>query len=269
MRSIRRDFVLRSWFAVLIIAASYLAQAQPQTAIITGTVKDMTGAIIPDASVSLEANKEVAQRTHTDENGLFTMTSRPGDYIFRVAAQGFITYDISIHLDDAAIVRKHVVLNVGFCSPCVTVLSDSNSLGQSTDAHPFNPNESVVLSGTVTDTTGAVIPQAKITLEITHGPVLRTLTDAAGRFAITAPPGDYILKAYSQGFMPYHQPVHLVPAVPVTKHVTLQIGIGFSSGPVVVITPPIELLNASLTSSLPLKPLPPIRLHTRKLTSLR
>jgi len=257
MRSIRRDFVLRSWFAVLIIAASYLAQAQPQTAIITGTVKDMTGAIIPDASVSLEANKEVAQRTHTDENGLFTMTSRPGDYIFRVAAQGFITYDISIHLDDAAIVRKHVVLNVGFCSPCVTVFDSS---GQPISPRVTTPHNTTVLAGTVIDATGASIPTATVELDANGKPTMWITVDGAGHFVAQVPPGNYIQKVIAQGFLAYSEPIHLIENTSMRKDIVLQISSVVPCGPCVT-QDLLETVDASLKSTLPLNRLPPLKLH--------
>ncbi len=130
-------------------------------------------------------------------------------------------------------------------------------------------SQTATITGTVTDASGAAIPKAKVTLEVTNGPVLQTIADASGRFAIAAEPGEYVLKASSLGFMTYRQPIHLVVATPITEDVKLQIS--WNSGPVVDNIPPpqVELLTASLTSTLPLRPLPPLKLRARKLTSLQ
>lgn len=259
MRSIPCNFVLRTWFAVLIIAASYLAHAQPQTATITGTVTDITGAAIPNAVASLEANSDVAQRAHTDENGLFIMTSQPGDYIFRVSAQGFVTYDISIHVEDAAIVRKHVVLNVGFCSPCVTVF---DSAGKPIAPRATVPHNTAALSGTIMDTTGASIPTAIVELDANEKPVLWITVNGAGHFAANVPPGHYIQKVTANGFATYSEPIHLIENTSVRKDIALNVATG-ACGVCFTPTPPIKTLDASLKSMLPFNWLPPLKLHRR------
>lgn len=59
------------------------------------------------------------------------------------------------------------------------------------------------ISGAITDSAGATIPHAKITLDQTSGTAHReTLTDAAGRFTIgSLQPGKYHLEFSSPGFM--------------------------------------------------------------------
>lgn len=58
------------------------------------------------------------------------------------------------------------------------------------------------LTGTVEDPTGAVIPNAAVTLTgKTNGQVKKVVADAAGGFSISdVPAGDYILKAKAEGF---------------------------------------------------------------------
>ncbi|NYF90693.1 carboxypeptidase-like regulatory domain-containing protein [Tunturiibacter empetritectus] len=118
--------------------------------------------------------------------------------------------------------------------------------------------------GTVKDVTGASIPKADIRLEMPGIPRLQTVADTDGQFTVEGVPGDYMLKVSSQGFESYYQLVHLTPAAPTTMQVALSVA--SFSGPVVDVTPlpQIELLNASLTSTLPLSPLPPLKLHSRR-----
>ena len=65
------------------------------------------------------------------------------------------------------------------------------------------PDGSAQISGTITDSSGATIPHAKVSLDQTSGPAHReTLTDAAGRFAINSlQPGKYRLEISSPGFL--------------------------------------------------------------------
>jgi hypothetical protein len=122
------------------------------------------------------------------------------------------------------------------------------------------------ITGTVTDGTGAVIPKAEIALEVTNGPVLQTITDPKGHFALEAEPGESVLKISSPGFKTTRLKVRLAAATPVNQNVKLDVV--YEGSPSV---PQIELLNASvtLTSILPLTPLPPLKLHPTKPTSLR
>lgn len=260
MRSKHRDFVLRTWLAVLIIPSSCLAQAQLQTATITGTVNDPTGAVIPNAVVSLESSEKTTQRTDTDEHGLFTIKSKPGDYIFGVAAQGFFTYDISIHLNNAAIIRKHVTLNVAFCSPCVTVFDSS---GKPIAPRAAVPHNAATLSGTIVDATGASIPTAIVELDANEKPVLWITVNEAGHFTANVPPGNYIQKVTANGFATYSEPIHLIENTSVRKDIALKVA---TSGCGVCVIPegsPLETSNSSLASLLPLTPVPPLKLLGR------
>lgn len=260
MRSNPRDFVLRTWIAVLIIAASCLAQAQSQTATITGTVTDTTGAVIPNAAVSLESTEKAAQRTDTDEHGLFAIKSKPGDYIFRVAAQGFFTYDIAIHLNDSAVIQKHILLNVGFCSPCVTVLDSS---GRPIAPRATVPHNTAALSGTIVDASGASIPTAIVELDANEKHVLWITVNEAGHFTANVPPGNYIQKVTANGFATYSEPIHLIEDTSVRKDIVLQIDPLATCTVCFTPNPLVQTLDASLKSILPFNRLPPLKLHRR------
>jgi hypothetical protein len=128
------------------------------------------------------------------------------------------------------------------------------------------PPKATFVSGYVTDATGASIPKATIRLEAKEKSILSVIADQAGHFAIEAQPGEYTLRVLSPGFATYQQSINLTNETSVEKDIVLQIGGGST---VLLLCPPscwpapIQLLDASLTSTLPLNPLPPLKLHKR------
>ncbi|HEX3820466.1 MAG TPA: TonB-dependent receptor [Candidatus Sulfotelmatobacter sp.] len=81
------------------------------------------------------------------------------------------------------------------------------------------------VNGTVTDSTGAVVPNAKVEI---HNPVSgfdrSTTTDGAGKFEITNIPfNPYHLTVSADGFNPYVQDVEPRSSVPVTVPIALQV----------------------------------------------
>jgi hypothetical protein len=115
--------------------------------------------------------------------------------------------------------------------------------------------------GYVLDAENAVIPKAAITLKTPWDPPLQAIADENGHFAIRAKPGYYTLMATSPGFSTHQESIHLADATSIKKDIVLQVG---HSGCGVCVTraaAPIETLDTSLTSTLPLNPLPPLKLH--------
>lgn len=83
------------------------------------------------------------------------------------------------------------------------------------------------ISGTVRDTTGAMIPDAVITIRNTETGASRTVgADAEGRYtASSLPPGTYEMKAEAAGLAPVtSQPLTLAAGREETMHFTLQAG---------------------------------------------
>src|SRR5262245_4021582 len=80
------------------------------------------------------------------------------------------------------------------------------------------------ISGRITDQTGAVIPQASVSLTAPNGKESTTTTDAQGSFHFgSLPPGSYGIAARAKGFAPFStQGVVLVPGRARTLNVTLQ-----------------------------------------------
>jgi hypothetical protein len=128
------------------------------------------------------------------------------------------------------------------------------------------PPKTSAIAGTVTDTTNTGIPEATVSLKAAEGFTLETKTDIYGRFAMDAWPGEYTLNISARGFETFSEPISLATATNLTKHSVLLIG-GSGCGVCITIEPPIELeipINP-FTATLPLKPLPPLKLHPRNL----
>jgi Carboxypeptidase regulatory-like domain len=127
-------------------------------------------------------------------------------------------------------------------------------------------NPSATIAGTVLDSSGAVIPKAEIKLTAVETSVAATASDQ-GQFSIQTKPGDYVLKVSSLGFRPYEQSIHVVSSSEEQLRVILQVGdscsVCFEEN-----IPPAPILNASLSSTIPLQSLPPLPLHRKSLKRL-
>jgi len=77
--------------AVLILLAAQAAFGQVVGAILSGTVSDPSGAVIPGAKVTIRnISTGVATQVTTNQNGIYNATNLlPGDYQVNVVATGF------------------------------------------------------------------------------------------------------------------------------------------------------------------------------------
>jgi hypothetical protein len=117
-----------------------------------------------------------------------------------------------------------------------------------------------IFSGDVKDASGAPVPNATIGFTSHGNSLITTKTDMDGHFAIEAPSGDYTLNVMSPGFQIYeHRSIHLVEGQPGTENIVLQLA---TCGPCLTVErlPPMETINTTLTSTIPLLPLPPLKL---------
>jgi hypothetical protein len=124
------------------------------------------------------------------------------------------------------------------------------------------------LSGTVVDSSGAVIPKAILSLEKTDSPHLQTTTDSSGHFAIEAAPGEYILNVSAYGFQASKIEVGLSAGTHNMGKILLSVSMD-ACGVCVTQVIPIDTINASLDVLLPLSPLPPYKFATRNAKHLR
>jgi len=110
------------WLSVLTAALLY---AQTDRGIITGTVTDATGAVVPGAKVTAtNVATNVPYSTETTAAGNFTIPSLPpGTYTLRVEARGFKTYERSnLVVAAGATVSANVSLEVGQITESVSVV---------------------------------------------------------------------------------------------------------------------------------------------------
>jgi hypothetical protein len=123
------------------------AAAQQETATITGTVTDATGAIIPRAAVTVtNVQTNLSVRTESDDRGLYVVPSlRPGDYSVTAQSSGFPkTVRSGITLQVAQVARVDITLQTGQLTEVVEVVGATSLLE------------------TQTSSRGAVIDQKKI-----------------------------------------------------------------------------------------------------------
>lgn len=115
-------------------------------------------------------------------------------------------------------------------------------------AQAFNAS----LSGTVYDSTGAVVPKAKVTLSNPARGFERTFdTTSDGRYAFTlVPPGTYALTVQGSGFTSYNQTgIDLQVGQSATQDVTLQLGAVTQQVTVSASAEILETSNANIAST--------------------
>src|SRR5215469_10668345 len=91
--------------AFLLVCGIATAGAQSNTATLTGTVNDKSGALISHATIVITDLASGVKRTTTsDDRGYFSLVGIPvGNYDIAVSAPGFNTLvrkDIAVHIND-------------------------------------------------------------------------------------------------------------------------------------------------------------------------
>lgn len=124
MRSTLRSFRQRRLLAALLLATatSGNAQTESQTATVSGTVTDVTGARIPGANIQLARMSAPAIQTKTDGKGEFEIAAGPGEYVLQTVAPGFITDKLPVHLSATTPTTTHIVLQIENwgCGVCIS-----------------------------------------------------------------------------------------------------------------------------------------------------
>jgi hypothetical protein len=127
------------------------ASAQLTTADILGTVRDSTGALVPNAKVTLqhlETHQDTVASTNSVGSFLFTFLT-PGHYSVRVEAAGFKTVTIpnlGVEAGDRA--RADATLPIGESTQTVEVVAQS----------PLLQTDNAVVSSTITDSSVQDLP---------------------------------------------------------------------------------------------------------------
>lgn len=116
--------------AAVVLLNAVPAHAQQLTGTLSATVYDTTGAVVPDAAITLK-NSESGdiRRTVSDGAGYFTFTAvQPATYSISISAKGFTTWTLSgvvMHLGDTRTV-PNIALKPGAASTTVEVVADKN-----------------------------------------------------------------------------------------------------------------------------------------------
>jgi hypothetical protein len=124
---------------------------------LTGTVTDMTGAVIPGASVAVtDTATHTARKVRTDSTGRYLIDGlAPGTYRVEAQARGFEKQELAAV--DVAAGRPAVAnlsLNIGAATQSVTVEADAIDVpvSEETKAMPSSPNQPAALFEITTET---------------------------------------------------------------------------------------------------------------------
>jgi hypothetical protein len=114
-----------------LVIAGTRTLAQSDTSSISGTITDPSGAVVPNARVTVK-NDATGQARNVNSNsvGAYTLTNVPtGNYTVTVEAQGFQTaVQQGAHVDPSIGAQVNVSLKSGNTSTTVTVQANANRL---------------------------------------------------------------------------------------------------------------------------------------------
>jgi len=115
--------LLTAAFAALAITAGFGAQAQSNSGIVSGTVADGTGAVIPNATVKLDyAVSEYSRTATTDSSGHFQFVNVPfNPYVLTISTSGFQTVTKRVDVNSTVAQTVSIRLVVEGSSETVSV----------------------------------------------------------------------------------------------------------------------------------------------------
>jgi hypothetical protein len=121
---------------LLLLCGVTVATAQGNTATLTGTVVDKSGAVIPQATVVItDEASGVTRTTISDARGFFSLVAVPvATYDVKISAPGFnslLRKGVAVHINDQ-IELKNAVLTVAGASVSVVVSAASSELTPTT-----------------------------------------------------------------------------------------------------------------------------------------
>src|SRR5580704_4487710 len=117
--------------AALCLSGAGLSWAQSGRGGLTGSVKDSTGAVVPNAPLTLtDANAGSQYNAQTNAAGIYNFPELPpGLYNLSVGAAGFNRYEqTGINITVGTTANVNVALTVGAATQSVTVRSDASQL---------------------------------------------------------------------------------------------------------------------------------------------
>ncbi len=120
-------FMIRSVCVAVILLTSIVSLAQTESATMSGTVMDRSGAVVADTKIEVtNSDTNVKAATTTNKSGIYVVTGlRPGRYRMAVSKDGFrsiVVTDITLNVQDT--VSRNFNLDVGAFSESITVTAD-------------------------------------------------------------------------------------------------------------------------------------------------
>src|SRR5437588_4007939 len=136
--------------------------------------------------------------------------------------------------------------------------------------HSASAQATATLNGVVRDSSGAVIPQATVTLHNTDtGTDRDSLTNDSGLYVfVSVPPGEYVLKVTKDGFTTATQAAHVVVNQASTQDFTLRVGSTQQSVTVEAFAVNLETANSTLGTVIESKQVLDLPLNGRNFTQL-
>src|SRR5467141_1563945 len=115
-RSLGFRLLVRSICLALVLLTSIVSFAQTESATMSGTVMDRSGAVVADAKIEVtNSDTNVRTATTTNKSGTYVVTGlRPGRYRMAVSKEGFrsiVVTDITLNVQDT--VSRNFNLDVG------------------------------------------------------------------------------------------------------------------------------------------------------------
>src|SRR6202000_774158 len=122
--------------------------AQETTGGIVGTVKDPSGASVPDATVSVTAPALVGTKTvQTDSSGNYRFANLPpSSYTLTVTANGFTTEKRTFVLEVGHLPTVDITLEVGKTTSVIEVTGAAPKIDTTTNVTTTNVTEDVIQS---------------------------------------------------------------------------------------------------------------------------
>ena len=152
---------------------------------IGGTVSDLTGAVIPGATVTVKTSGDnLVASGETLLNGIYLIADlAPGFYSVEVSARGFMSYEIrEVHVSSASLTTVDVTLNVGAAMQTVTVSAGVMSLN--TESASVSTVVPFGTSGRAKVSEPSFTPRLRHVFEETAYWTPSLETDAAGRVSL-------------------------------------------------------------------------------------
>ena len=124
-------------FVTWLVASPFTAFAQQETATITGSVKDQSGAIVPKATVTVtNIQTNISIKTEADDEGFYIIPSlRPGDYSVTAETAGFPKIvRTGVTLQVAQVARIDLTVRAGQLTETVEVVGATPLLDTQTSS---------------------------------------------------------------------------------------------------------------------------------------